>query len=220
MNRGSPSAVVLEPNLFTRLSPAPLSIRSNMQFTVGCSGDIAIARGDPGFPGYDAPAEIAASDGYPLIRTMTVGETTTSYSPLSQLGAPPTLPWSVANSSSIGLGNWSATSAVCWYYGKNLFDATGVPQGLVSSNWGGTIIQVRQRRVLCDGSSSCPLHSPSPTTPAPHHSRGLIMQPTPRAVSLRSRMWSRRSLGSTDLRHSAQQQARIRIPASASSSTR
>ena len=102
-----------------------------MQFTVGCMGQQN---------GYDAAAAIAESNNYPSIRTMTVGQTTTSYFPLTQLGAPPILPWSVANNKSIGFGNWSATSAVCWFYGKNLYDATGVPQGLVSSNWGGTTV--------------------------------------------------------------------------------
>ena len=80
--------------------------QSNMQFTLGCIGQQL---------GYDARAEIAAADAYPMIRTMTVGETTTSYHPLQQLAVAPTLPWSVASSKSIGLGNWSATSAVCWY---------------------------------------------------------------------------------------------------------
>ena len=44
---------------------------------------------------------------------MTVGEFATSYAPLQQLAAAPLLRWSVANSTTIGLGNWSATSAVC-----------------------------------------------------------------------------------------------------------
>lgn len=66
--------------------------------------------------GYDAAAEIAASAAYPSIRTMTVGETTTSYTPLQELAVAPTLPWSVAGPASIGAGNWSATSAV-WCVG-------------------------------------------------------------------------------------------------------
>jgi len=38
-------------------------------------------------------------------------------------------------------GNWSSTSAVCWFYAKDLYEATKIPQGIISSNWGGTIIQ-------------------------------------------------------------------------------
>lgn len=87
-----------------RASPSSASSQSNMQFTTLCSGNQ---------DGYDAPADAAAAAAYPLVRTMTVGETTTSYAPLAQLGAPPTLPWSVASPATIGFGNWSATSAVC-----------------------------------------------------------------------------------------------------------
>ena len=91
--------------------------------------------------GFDAAAEIADANNYPSIRTMTVGQTSTSYQPLQELAMEPTLPWSVANSASIGVGNWTATSAVCWFYAKDLYNALGVPVGIISSNWGGTIIE-------------------------------------------------------------------------------
>ena len=79
--------------------------QSNMQFTVD-----NLAFGD----GYNATAEADAANGYPLVRTMTVGQGFTSPTPLVQLGSAPELPWSVANASTIGAGNWSATSAACW----------------------------------------------------------------------------------------------------------
>lgn len=106
--------------------------QSNAQFTLGQIGFQG---------GFNASSEMNQADGYPHVRTMTVGQTTTSYHPLDELGAKPTLPWSVASSRSVGLGNWTATSAVCWFYAKDLFDKTAVPQGIISSNWGGTFIQ-------------------------------------------------------------------------------
>lgn len=107
--------------------------QSNMQFTVPQLTDA-----------FNVSAEIAAAAAYPYIRTVTVGQTTTSYFPLPQLAVPPIQPWAPASDPKvIAQGNWSATSAVCWFYGKTLADALGnaVPIGLVSSSWGGTIIQ-------------------------------------------------------------------------------
>ena len=96
-----------------------------MQFTTDCIGFQ---------DGYNATAEIEESINYPTIRTMTVGTFTTSYVPLPELGAPPQLPWSVASPASIGFGNWSATSAVCWFYGKDLSDALNIPIGGIGTD--------------------------------------------------------------------------------------
>lgn len=102
--------------------------QSNMQFTVS--------------NGFNATAEIAAANNYPDIRVTTVGQGTTSYTPLTQL-ATIAQPWTVANASSIGVGNWSEFSAVCWFFGRDLHDALGgsVPIGLISNNWGGTRVE-------------------------------------------------------------------------------
>ena len=139
-----------------------------MQFTLSCIGFE---------DGYNATEEAAQADAYPLVRTMTVGETTTSYSPLQQLAVPPTLPWSVASAKTIGYGNWSATSAVCWFYGRNLFDALKVPIGLVSSNWGGTIIQSwidNSTNAQCQGKEGAPLPAPA--------AAALLAEPLPFAA--------------------------------------
>ena len=42
---------------------------------------------------------------------------------------------------SIGGPAWTYFSAVCWFYGKYLYDQLNVPIGLVSSTWGGTPIE-------------------------------------------------------------------------------
>jgi len=100
--------------------------QSNMQFTTGL--------------GFNATAEINDANNYPNIRVFTVGQSTTSATPLAELAAVEQI-WSVSSSASIGGPDWQYFSAVCWFFGKNLYEELNVPIGLVSSNWGGTIIQ-------------------------------------------------------------------------------
>jgi len=101
--------------------------QSNMQFVVSQS--------------INGSEEIAAADKYPYIRVFTVGEGTTSTTPLDDL-VTVRQPWSVASAKSIGGGAFDIFSAVCWFFGKNLFDTYGIPIGLISNNWGGTAVQV------------------------------------------------------------------------------
>jgi sialate O-acetylesterase len=116
--------------------------QSNMQFTLSQA--------------VNASAEIAAANGYPGIRVMSVGDGSTSYTPLSQL-ASLQLGWTVANSSVIGYGNWSYFSAVCWLFARDVYNGLGgkVPIGAISSNWGGTRIQAwssPQANAACNSS--------------------------------------------------------------------
>lgn len=93
--------------------------------------------------GFNATIEATRASNYPNIRLFTVGEGgTTSDVPLTQLGSIKQ-PWTVASAASVNVGDWSAFSAVCWFFGRNLYDKLGkaVPIGLVSSAWGGTRIQ-------------------------------------------------------------------------------
>jgi len=101
--------------------------QSNMQMTVHA--------------GFNATIEIAKAVSYPQIRVVTVGQESVSSTPESNL-LTIEQQWSVASQSSIGGGDWAYFSAVCWFFGKNLADSNpGLPIGLISSNWGGTIIQ-------------------------------------------------------------------------------
>ena len=94
---------------------------------------------------FNAAEEVAAAAHYPNIRLFSAGQSV----PPSQFAAPQVdispveLPWSRASPATVGGGNWTHFSAVCWLFGRTLFDALGgaVPLGLLSVNWGGTDIQ-------------------------------------------------------------------------------
>ena len=80
----------------------------------------------------NATDEIAKAAKYPLIRLFTVGQGNSSTSPFRELASILQL-WTVASSESVGVGDWSAFSAVCWFTYRNVFDALKgqVPFGLI-----------------------------------------------------------------------------------------
>lgn len=86
-------------------------------------------------------------------------------------------PWSVGSSASVSMhsaeiearspslgvdvasrdDNWLYMSAVCWVYGREISRATGLPVGLVNTNWGGTPIEFwmsDDARAKCASTSS------------------------------------------------------------------
>ena len=116
---------------------------------------------------WNASAEVAAAANYPSIRVMSIGQLTTSATPLTDLAAV-NLSWSRASEVGVigGPGNWTTFSAVCWLFGRDLFDAFAgtVPVGLVSNNWGGTNIQTWSSP---DALSQCtPIPPPNDPSPA------------------------------------------------------
>lgn len=82
-------------------------------------------------------------------------------------------PWSVANATSVGGKSWQHFSAVCWFFGKQLYDKYQVPIGLVSSNWGGTIVQAWSSP---DALSKCKLSEP--TVAATGATTSVVAEPT------------------------------------------
>ena len=103
--------------------------QSNMQFTVAS--------------GLNATAEIAAAT-YPDIRVFTVGQGTSSnstyvFNDLQTIEQN----WTAATPASIGGAEWDTFSAICYFFGRDVYNALGgaVPIGLVSNNWGGTCLQ-------------------------------------------------------------------------------
>jgi hypothetical protein len=64
----------------------------------------------------------------------------------SRAVAPPPPPrmqnWTAATPDSIGGAQWHHFSAICWFFGRDVYLATGRPVGLISNNWGGTCLQL------------------------------------------------------------------------------
>ncbi|XP_060069656.1 sialate O-acetylesterase-like [Ylistrum balloti] len=105
--------------------------QSNMEFTVRM--------------GNNATEEIQDANNYPSIRVFTVNQRAGSSTPLSDFTIKNSIKqyWSVASNTSIGGSDkdWGYFSAVCWLYGKYLYQKLGYPIGLVNTCWGGTAVE-------------------------------------------------------------------------------
>eukprot|EP01084_Bolivina_argentea_P254237 427385_1 len=105
---------------------------------------------------FNATAEVAAANNFPNIRVIKVhpgGSNTT------QLESPIYLPWSVANSTSIGGDNATQKyfSAACWFYGRDLYSYLNYPIGLIEGSNGGTPIRdfmAPEARLICNESAA------------------------------------------------------------------
>ena len=91
----------------------------------------------------NASAEIASASlpSYRDIRLFTVGQGTVAQTPLDNLNTV-YHNWTSASAKVVGGVKWKEFSAICWLFGKRIHDTLEVPVGLISSNWGGTSIQV------------------------------------------------------------------------------
>mmetsp|Transcript_20487 Transcript_20487/g.62479 ORF Transcript_20487/g.62479 Transcript_20487/m.62479 type:complete len:609 (-) Transcript_20487:572-2398(-) len=50
-------------------------------------------------------------------------------------------PWASASAATVGGNAWDDFSAICFLFGRRIHEAEGIPIGLISSNWGGTMVQ-------------------------------------------------------------------------------
>jgi sialate O-acetylesterase len=100
------------------------------------------------------------ADKYPNIRLFTVGTKTSSKEPLTDLQTIDQN-WSIASKTAVS-GGWNHFSAVCWFFGKGIYDGLQgkVPLGLISNNWGGTRVEQWM--------------SPSTSAPCGHASSGEL----------------------------------------------
>lgn len=103
--------------------------QSNMEFTLNDS--------------FTGPQHVAQSSNYPGIRLFTMQKTSASTPQTNETSKDPLHLWGVSSPALVGGASWSTFSAVCYYYGLQLYTANlgEVPIGLVASNWGGTQIE-------------------------------------------------------------------------------
>ncbi|VDI28937.1 sialate O-acetylesterase [Mytilus galloprovincialis] len=100
--------------------------QSNMVFTLDMAND--------------AQAEMQEAKNYSHIRVFTASQET-SDTPLTDLKGVAE-PWSIPSQDTVGHKPWTYFSAVCWLYGKLLYQNRGYPIGLITSAWGGTAIEL------------------------------------------------------------------------------
>jgi len=105
--------------------------------------------------GLDAQQAIQDAENYPYVRLFTVGQGNISTVPQSEFISVEQ-PWSVATIQTVGGPDWDYFSAACWFFGKELYDTQQIPIGLVSSNWGGTIIQAWSSPGVLDACAASP----------------------------------------------------------------
>ena len=121
----TPTLAQMSSRLSLSLSLSLFQGQSNMQFSIG--GNI------------NATSYAKEADKYGDIRLFTVGQKTQSRTPLIDLQTVEQN-WTHASAAAVDNGNkFGYFSAVCWFFGKNLFDGLEgqVPIGLISNNWGG-----------------------------------------------------------------------------------
>ncbi|XP_072013829.1 sialate O-acetylesterase-like [Amphiura filiformis] len=123
---------------------------SNIQLQDILFGDVWICSGQSNMAmavrqAMNATAELAASVNYPNVRVLSVKQAE-SYTPYYDFNSTSSLyhPWAKADPESLGanaIGNYTYFSAVCWFYGRDLYDTYKVPVGIISTNWGATPVE-------------------------------------------------------------------------------
>ncbi|KFV84939.1 Sialate O-acetylesterase, partial [Struthio camelus australis] len=87
----------------------------------------------------NASQELAAASRYPYVRVFAAAPVRSDVE-LEDL-AWIDLPWSVPTAGILGHGNFTYFSALCWLFGRYLYEALRYPVGLVESAWSGTPIE-------------------------------------------------------------------------------
>ncbi|XP_066929967.1 sialate O-acetylesterase-like [Clytia hemisphaerica] len=101
--------------------------QSNMAFTVGMSST--------------SEEEFAAADERPDIRLFTVKRNYSEIAVNDIQYVNIWQNWTKASRESVGGPNFKYFSAVCWMFGRRLYDQYKIPIGLIATSWGGTRIE-------------------------------------------------------------------------------
>ncbi|MGH0157548.1 UNVERIFIED_CONTAM: hypothetical protein FKN15_033858 [Acipenser sinensis] len=91
--------------------------------------------------------ELAEASKFPDVRVFSAAleQSSTELRDLAKVA----LPWSIPSAKVLGAGNFTQFSAVCWLFGRYLYEKLQYPVGLVESCWGGTPVEAwSSRRVL------------------------------------------------------------------------
>nr|XP_039256019.1 sialate O-acetylesterase-like [Styela clava] len=88
---------------------------------------------------YNSSEELKETVNYKDIRLFTVNQNF-SDDPLYDISVIEES-WSIPSPETVGGKDWSYFSAVCWLFGKYLYDELKIPIGLVASTWGGTPVE-------------------------------------------------------------------------------
>ncbi|XP_041098404.1 sialate O-acetylesterase [Polyodon spathula] len=95
----------------------------------------------------NASEELAEASKFPDVRVFSAAleQSSTELRDLAMVA----LPWSVPSATVLGAGNFTEFSAVCWLFGRYLYERLKYPVGLVESCWGGTRVEAwSSHRVL------------------------------------------------------------------------
>lgn len=88
---------------------------------------------------FNATEEIQDANNYPNIRIFTPSETGSTTPRLQLISIEEK--WSIANNETIGGSPWSYFSAMCWFFGKNMYNYLKYPIGLIATDYCGTPVR-------------------------------------------------------------------------------
>uniref|UniRef100_A0AC11BYR4 Sialic acid acetylesterase n=2 Tax=Ovis aries TaxID=9940 RepID=A0AC11BYR4_SHEEP len=139
---------------------------------------------------FNATGELSNTTAYQSVRILSVSSTQAQQE-LEDL-TKVDLRWSKPTSKNLGHGNFTYMSAVCWLFGRFLYDTLRYPVGLLSSSWSGTPIEAwSSRRSLeaCGVPRSGSMPSDLQTGPSAHSVLWNAMIHPLRNMTLKGVIW-------------------------------